>query len=96
MQRRPTHPPHPLRARPQIRSLAPLTALGACTSLQELYVAANKVSAIEGLQQLIGLTVLELGSNRCAGGREVLTMRVWAKGRGLAGAWELRAGGAAT
>jgi Leucine-rich repeat (LRR) protein len=32
--------------------------------LRELYCAANKVSVIEGLAALTGLTLLELGSNR--------------------------------
>lgn len=52
----------------QIRSLAPLTSLtadpAAVPPLRELYVAANKVGAIEALAGLTGLTVLELGSNR--------------------------------
>jgi hypothetical protein len=49
----------------QIRSLAPLSSLTACSPpLAELYVAANKVTAIECLRGLSQLTVMELGSNR--------------------------------
>jgi hypothetical protein len=52
----------------QIRSLAPLSSLTAAPTssppLAELYVAANKVTAIEPLGGLSQLTVLELGSNR--------------------------------
>jgi Leucine-rich repeat (LRR) protein len=52
----------------QIRSLAPLTSLSsdpaATPPLRELYCAANKVTAIEGLSALTALTLLELGSNR--------------------------------
>lgn len=53
---------------PQIRSLAPLTQLAmdpaARPALRELFCAANKVAAIEGLSAFTGLTLLELGSNR--------------------------------
>jgi hypothetical protein len=52
----------------QIRSLAPLTSLSsdpaATPPLRELYCAANKVTAIEGLSALTTVTLLELGSNR--------------------------------
>lgn len=52
----------------QIRSLAPLSSLtadpAASPPLLELFVAANKVTAIEALGGLSKLTVLELGSNR--------------------------------
>jgi protein phosphatase 1 regulatory subunit 7 len=52
----------------QIRSLAPLSSLTADSSssppLTELFVAANKVTAIEALGGFSQLTVLELGSNR--------------------------------
>lgn len=52
----------------QIRSLAPLTSLQADAAstppLVELYAAANKVTAIEGITGFTALTVLELGSNR--------------------------------
>ncbi len=48
---------------PQVRSLAPLSALGS-TQLTELYVACNKVTAIESLAALPQLQVLELGGNR--------------------------------
>jgi len=53
--------PHP--KRPQIHSIGQLAALGP-VPLQELYIAANKVPAITGLEQLSQLTTLELGSNR--------------------------------
>ena len=49
----------------QIRSIEPVASL-ACAPLQELYVAANKVTAITCLSALTQLTVLELGSNRIA------------------------------
>ncbi|KAF6256494.1 hypothetical protein COO60DRAFT_1528850 [Scenedesmus sp. NREL 46B-D3] len=52
----------------QIRSLAPLSSLAAepasSPPLVELFVAANKVTAIEALGGFSQLTVLELGSNR--------------------------------
>jgi protein phosphatase 1 regulatory subunit 7 len=52
----------------QIRSLAPLSSLTADAAssppLTELFVAANKVTAIEALGGFSQLTVLELGSNR--------------------------------
>jgi Leucine-rich repeat (LRR) protein len=52
----------------QIRSLAPLSSLTAdaasSPTLTELFVAANKVTAIEALGGFSQLTVLELGSNR--------------------------------
>jgi len=52
----------------QIRSLAPLTSLSsepaATPPLRELYCAANKVAAVEGLAAFTALTLLELGSNR--------------------------------
>ncbi|GLC44207.1 hypothetical protein PLESTB_000753000 [Pleodorina starrii] len=47
----------------QIRNLLPLADLDS-GSLEELYVASNKVTAIAALSQLTGLTLLELGSNR--------------------------------
>lgn len=47
----------------EIRSLAPLASLIA-PQLNELYAASNKITAIEGITQLAGLTLLELGSNR--------------------------------
>jgi protein phosphatase 1 regulatory subunit 7 len=47
----------------EIRSLEPLAELAA-PGLEELYAAANKVTAIQGLSQLTSLTLLELGSNR--------------------------------
>ncbi|KAK9807493.1 hypothetical protein WJX72_000775 [[Myrmecia] bisecta] len=47
----------------EIRSLAPLTDLSTA-HIQELYVASNKVTCIEGISQLTSLTLLELGSNR--------------------------------
>lgn len=52
----------------EIRSLAPLasetTSPGPGEALEELYVAANKISKIEGLEEFTRLRVLELGSNR--------------------------------
>ncbi|GFR45487.1 hypothetical protein Agub_g6831 [Astrephomene gubernaculifera] len=47
----------------QIRNLLPLASLPAA-SLEELYVASNKVTAIAALSHLTALTLLELGSNR--------------------------------
>lgn len=52
----------------EIRSLAPLsgetTNPGPGVALEELYVASNKVSKIEGLEEFKKLQILELGSNR--------------------------------
>lgn len=47
----------------QVRSLAPLSAL-ASTQLQELFVACNKITAIESLDRFTNLRTLELGGNR--------------------------------
>lgn len=52
-----------LRGHAQIHSIEPLASIGPAP-IQELYVAANKVSAITGLSQLTQITTLELGSNR--------------------------------
>jgi protein phosphatase 1 regulatory subunit 7 len=46
-----------------VRSLAPLSGLGS-TQLTELYAACNKISAIESLEHLSNLQLLELGGNR--------------------------------
>ena len=43
--------------------MAPLSSLGS-TQLTELYAACNKVTAIESLERLGQLQVLELGGNR--------------------------------
>ena len=52
----------------EIKSLSPLSAEtsnpGPGEALEELYVAANKVSKIEGLEAFTNLRILELGSNR--------------------------------
>lgn len=53
----------PICRRPQVRSLAPLSSLRS-TQLTELYAACNKVTAIESMEQLGQLQVLELGGNR--------------------------------
>lgn len=72
----------------QIRSLAPLTSLSsdaaATPPLCELYCAANKVTAIEGLSALTALTLLELGSNRVRN-IEGLEVRVYGGGGGQQG-----------
>lgn len=47
----------------QVRSLAPLSSLGS-TQLTELFVACNKIAAIESLERLALLHTLELGGNR--------------------------------
>lgn len=59
----PVHASRPPARTPQVRSLAPLSALGS-TQLTELYAACNKVTAIESLAALGQLRVLELGGNR--------------------------------
>lgn len=56
-------PPPDVPPAPQVHAIEHLAALGPIP-LQQLYVAANKVPAIVGLEQLSQLTVLELGSNR--------------------------------
>lgn len=48
----------------QIRSMAGLTTLGSNSHLQELYVASNKITKIEGLESFVHIKILELGSNR--------------------------------
>ena len=52
----------------EIKSLAPLsretTNPGPGKALEELYVASNKISKIEGLREFTKLQILELGSNR--------------------------------
>ncbi|EFN52712.1 hypothetical protein CHLNCDRAFT_56306 [Chlorella variabilis] len=47
----------------EVRSLAPLSSLGS-TQLTELFVACNKIAAIESLERLALLHTLELGGNR--------------------------------
>jgi Leucine-rich repeat (LRR) protein len=47
----------------QVRSLAPLSTLGS-SQLSELYMACNKIAAIESLDNFPNLRTLELGGNR--------------------------------
>ena len=46
----------------KIRSMQPAEHVS--TSVEELYLAANKISVIEGVDRLCNLNLLELGSNR--------------------------------
>lgn len=48
---------------PQIKSMAGISDLGSARLL-ELYLAANKISKMEGLDSVECLRILELGSNR--------------------------------
>jgi protein phosphatase 1 regulatory subunit 7 len=48
----------------QIRSISSLSELQGTSSLEELYVASNKVAEMVGISHLTHLKVLELGSNR--------------------------------
>ena len=41
-----------------------IIGLASCSSLKELYLAANKISEVEGLHRLLKLTVLDLRFNK--------------------------------
>jgi protein phosphatase 1 regulatory subunit 7 len=58
----------------QIRDLG---GLGQSCSLQELYVVCNKISEICGLESLVNLRLLELGSNRIRVCRQLSQLQVF-------------------
>jgi Leucine-rich repeat (LRR) protein len=41
-----------------------LQGLAACSSLRELYLAANKISEVEGLHRLLKVKILDLRNNK--------------------------------
>ena len=47
-----------------VRRLYFVKGLASCSSLKELYLAANKISEVEGLHRLLKLTVLDLRFNK--------------------------------